>query len=55
MPLIKTKSGWQVISADGQEKLSLDNLTREQAEKREKELRERRPLLTWARDKGILK
>lgn len=55
MPIIRTKAGFQVVSADGNTKLSLDNLTREQAEKREEELRERRPLLTWARERGVLK
>lgn len=53
--IIKTKSGgWQVMSADGKKPLSDPDLSRAEAEKREKEIGERSPLKVWARERGKL-
>jgi hypothetical protein len=54
MPVVKTASGWQVVSLDGTQKMSPENLTLEQARAREVEERERHPLLLWARDRGLM-
>lgn len=55
MPVLRKKTGFVVVSVDGAEELTPANLTREQAEEREAELRKRRPLLTWVRERGTLK
>lgn len=48
----KTSSGWQVMSADGKTSLSDDDLSREQAEQKQREIGERQPSLIWARERG---
>ncbi len=50
--IVKTKDGWQVVSADGQKKLSDDDLSREDAEAEEKRIGDRQPSLVWARERG---
>jgi hypothetical protein len=55
MPVVSTPTGWQVVSLDGTQKMSPDNLTLEQARAREEEERKRHPLLLWARERGLMR
>lgn len=56
MPILKSKtgSGWQVVDNDGKP-MSRDTLTYKEAQKKEAELSEDKPLELWVRERGLLK